>query len=291
MPHAFPIVAVLLAALSVSVPGYGRRYHCADPLVEAGTPFRRTAVLVELVSTTFYDRDGRAFWFGSPQPDGRLDLTVRHSAIGTVSEADGSPHAWAPRPFRGFTLMPDGSLDASDAHVDYGRYGNRGFLTALFTFFRDRLPVGASFFVIDISATSSVGERLRRLEEDKLVAFASEGDGAKLWAMYRRIRAELAPHEQLGEGIDPAALPAFRNYLADVGTIWGRIARQGDFRRDYLGPIALPYFTSFRKIPLTDATREAEDALLQDVELCGALERLLPRTRYEEFRAWCAARP
>lgn len=267
--------ALAFAAVSGSASAGAVRYECADAVAHAGEPFRRLAVLVDLTRVLFFDHHGRKFRFESPLPDGHLSLSLRHSVHGFVSATGGGAYP-VQTGFAGLLLTPNGDLDGTDVHVDYGPHRGEGYLTALFTFFGDRLPDGAEFTFLDISSTRWIAPRLDLVGRPTLEAFAATPPGTQLYALFRKLRAVQSPGEPLLSGWDPRTALGFACYLADVATEWGRVARHGNFRRDYRAERAQSYLPLMRKYPIPPALRDEESALLAALPVAALVESILP---------------
>ncbi|MFL5813359.1 MAG: hypothetical protein ACJ763_07250 [Bdellovibrionia bacterium] len=218
-----------------------------------------------LSETEFRDNKGDPFYF-----DPSDMASVKHSKHGTIAASDGS--------FVGREVDDKGNLNWTDSYTNYGPFKDLGLTSQLFGFFRSQLPNGAHLYLMDATDSKAFSNYLVEKVSGRDLRHLIETDPklSQVWKIYSRMIAQPEfrrdySSSEFSQGIrwyrlheEERKLFGFRLYLSDISSQWGRIARKGDFRRDYAGPGAFHrYLRIKREIPAD--LKEEEDQAIQSV--------------------------
>lgn len=229
--------------------------------------FDRSSFLQELQNHKFVDNLGDSFNFMRDGREGYISSSIDHSTIGKVY-ADISN-------FEGRFIDSQGNLNWHDSYTNYKDYQDRGFTSSLFEFLKDRTPIGSYFILADSTSSSSLRKTIMSFNEKPLKVFIEDDPVvAKLWDFFNQFKDNpkikksfLSPY--LGEKIDlentSLSTLAFKRYLLDISTQWGRIARKGNYRTNYFS-LSRNSVLTFFKYDLDDMTILKESQLLSSLE-------------------------
>lgn len=243
--------------------------------------------LDELGQQKFKDRFGEEFQFYSRRNEDRgfgvVSLSVKHSRLGDIDEEYDSLGI-----FDRLYISKKGDFEGGDWRIDYGPYKSRGFLTSFFEFTKKRLPDGSQFHIHDASITSKNVWRIYSISDAQMdAAIRSDSSLAEFYKIYEQIislpsfkrvyssiQVSLRRYDRTLPDFKYTKYTGFKRYLADLTTVWGRVARKGNYRRDYLYP-EIEIETIFMKRTIPEEILNSEDALLRSPEGQEALKKIL----------------
>lgn len=191
--------------------------------------FELKKVMADFSSQDFVDNQGQPFRFARARLDqsGRfahLDLSVEHAQLGFISQVTDS-----------ITVDWRGHISGNGTMVDYDKFRNRGFLSRMFEFFRERLPEGSELTLEDASDSAPLRRRLQRVSNQELLRFLETPLGKKLWKGFQAV-SEIESDHSIASLFrrEKFNTEGFKRYIFDIYSVWGRVVRKGNYRGDYL---------------------------------------------------------
>ena len=228
--------------------------------------FHRSTFLKKLKEQRFSDSKGATFSFDADM------TTIYHSKLGR------SRNVWPGKGESGDkALMENGDLDWTDNAIEYpDEFKNRGFTGRLFEFFKNNLPDGSHLSLVDASDSYLWNEFIhQRVSNDKMQSLlASDSLLQTLWKQYKKLLAipgfqpdysrvsTTEKQKWLEIPLDVREIQGFKMYVNDLTSVWGRIARKGNYRKDYRGPLQLDYYVRIKREIPADFLKD-EEALIQ----------------------------